>query len=446
MKAPIKSLFYFSLFIAYACQPRSPQPESFTDRIVLAQPVVNTDSSQVRLEWSKLNHPQFSTYQVLRSDDPQFNPLTRTGAYEVIGYLQSADSIRFVDTKLPYAPQLRYAIVGLLASGSTPSRIASNVVDIPFPQRPYLFSVVNNGPYEILFHPLLERLYLFYRSGLIQAVDLHSRQVSSYANARFNVQVFNDNEFSYYPYIDPITGDVYVPTGASYLRFPAGNLSKPEETNNTTATWSFSSSGNLLFGSDIIVRCLNGSANTSVNGFYGDRAAKIMAFENAVNPYIHLLDITMNKFPTNMVLHYFKPSGEYIYTIQQRGDAPVDHRIVRIAPDGTYLLTSNQGSVFDYALTLKGKLIGGQVKGIYADFAFSADSELIYAANSQAKALDVFDRQLRRQRTIVLQGYPYRLFHHKHQLIVVCGKYPIDTSYRFPDNTVGQGFIQIIPD
>ncbi len=443
--APWIALWAFIFSLNWSCKPVDPLADSFPDKIVLQDAQFTIDSTQIALRWSRLTHADFKSYQVLRSEDPAFDPVTRTKSFSVVAQINQADSTTYVDRNVPYAPYLRYAVVGLLSTPGTPARITSNSVDCTLPQHPFLFSVDNNGPYEILFHPLRQEFYLFYQSGLIESYTLQSKRVASYADARFAIINFNQTEYSYYPYIDPRTGDLYVPTGFSYIRFPGGDLNKVQYVMRPNVVWSLATSENVLFlSSEVITSYVGGKASVA-SGFYSGRADKLIAFRNAINPVIHLLAISMNTFPTRSILHYFKPTGEYISTIEQVGDAAVDHRIVRVAPDGTYLLTSNRGSLFDYNLVLKGTLAAIS-KGVYADYAFSDDSQLIYAANSQVKAIDVFDRTLRRQRSLPVSGYPYRLFKVDRALIAICSRYPVPMGNGFPQHTVGQAFVIRLTD
>lgn len=437
---PFLTLWAFIFSLNWACKPVDPPADSFPDKIVLQDARFNTDSTQIALRWSRLTHADFKSYQLLRSEDPAFDPVTRTGSFSVIARIDQADSTTYVDRNVPYAPYLRYAVVGLLSTPGTPAPIASNSVDCTLPQRPFLFSVNNDGPYEILFHPLRQEFYLFYQSGLIESYTLQSKRVASYADAHFTIINFDQTEYSYYPYIDPRTGDLYVPTGFSYLRFPGGDLNKAQFVMRSNVVWSLATSENVLFLSSEVITSYVGGKASAVGGYYSGRAAKLIAFRNDINPVIHLLAISLNSFPTRSVLHYFKPTGEYISSIEQVGDAPVDHRIVRVAPDGTYLLMSNRGSLFDYNLVLKGTLAATS-NGVYADYAFSDDSQLIYAANSQVKAIDVFDRNLRRQGSLSISGYPCRLFKVNRELIAICSRYPVPMGNGFPQNTVGQAFV-----
>ncbi len=101
------------------------------------------------------------------------------------------------------------------------------------------------------------------------------------------------------------------------------------------------------------------------------------------------------------------------------GDHPLNAKIFRISEDGSYAITSYNGSVYlaNANMPYQGNLQNGGLH--YSDFAFSSDGTTIYAATSNRKSIQIGHYpSLIRDNEIMLNGYPKYILRDNDKLIV----------------------------
>jgi len=134
---------------------------------------------------------------------------------------------------------------------------------------------------------------------------------------------------------------------------------------------------------------------------------------------VEMIDITINLIPTN--LSYYQFSADGVPTTKKddtyHGDYRLDPRIARSFPDGSKIITSSSGTIFNKSLVFDRYL---KEYGGYTDFAFNDDGSLVYAADGSAKKIDVVTYPSTTTTGSYTTGfYPYKIFRDGNVMICV---------------------------
>jgi hypothetical protein len=138
---------------------------------------------------------------------------------------------------------------------------------------------------------------------------------------------------------------------------------------------------------------------------------------------VEMIDITLNLLPSNLAYYQFSADGVPIYKKEDsyHGDFPMDPGIVRSFPDGSKIITSSSGTIFNKSLIFDRYL---KQYGNYSDFAFNGDGSIIYAANPLQRKIDVVTYPA----TTTISSYatafsPYKIFRDGNSLICISKTY-----------------------
>jgi hypothetical protein len=158
---------------------------------------------------------------------------------------------------------------------------------------------------------------------------------------------------------------------------------------------------------------------------------RLFLTKNKISNYINSFAISVTNFPVQLSVLYFNDSGNYISGKEDNyhGTYDLAPQLCKVAPNGMYFITDYTGAIYNYDLTFKNYLVNAVTTPNFADFEFSDDSNLIYAAMIQQKSINVYDQNRNLVKTIPLTAYPIKLLKgSNNELIVAVSSTPFQPT------------------
>jgi len=134
---------------------------------------------------------------------------------------------------------------------------------------------------------------------------------------------------------------------------------------------------------------------------------------------VEMIDLTISLSPIDLSYYQFNPDGTPLVKKQDsyHGDYTMDANILRSFPDGSKLITSSSGTIFNKSLTFDRYI---KQYGSYSDFAFNSNGSIIYAAYKSEKKIDVVTYPATTTiSSYATSLYPYKIFRDGNTLICV---------------------------
>lgn len=353
----------------------------------------------VKISWTKYKGDDFAKYEVYRST---------AGCYEefleLIGEINNISDTIFIDETPPLEYQACYAIK--LTNNSSLTRF-SNFSTIEYPGG----VIFNFVPDDMLKHPTEKYVYLISKSNQkLVKYDYVNDSIIKETNIQGTAGYsdIGENGFGVEICVPSSNGHIYV--------YDADDLSL-----STTITTDLATASVVIDGNGYLIASVDPSpwweqpvrTYSRSNGMYIDGFDGSGVNENDRLRLIpgtrEIISISTSVSPIDM--EYFKIGNdgtiEEHHNDSYHGDYPLNARIFRISDDGSYVITSQNGSVYlaNSGMTYQGNLQNGGLQ--YSDFAFSHDGKTIYAATSNRKSIQIGKYpSLIRDNEIPLSGYP----------------------------------------
>jgi hypothetical protein len=143
-----------------------------------------------------------------------------------------------------------------------------------------------------------------------------------------------------------------------------------------------------------------------------------------------IAEVTLNLLPADLSSHTFDEDGAFVNTKEDsyHGDYMLDGNLVKAFPTGAYLITSQQGSIFDSALVYHGLIDDQSIFG-YSDFEFNSDGSVIYAAEGMEPAIKSFGfPSVQAMNTFQTSLPPKKIFRDGNKLYSLSADYPANIS------------------
>jgi len=406
-------LYFLIACIAISCKKDHPVEEAASTYIpdLKIQQIVN--DSTIVLKWPKYTGKNFGRYWLKRSAT-----YVKNGSFDTFDEgIDSSTNVNdtvFTETRMPSARQIIYRIyVGDPQDGA----LATAFVVYQRPPYTSFYGTIR----DVLFDRENKRLYIIHSQqyDLVTAVDYTSgRQVNS-----INLQ---GSLSSGYCALGDFNGnkELYIPIYSSLLILNASSLEVKDRIN----------CGGSFIGS---VVSANGNLYVSTNDTTGGTSECIKVYGRATKNLIgrtgfhdntrllflegtstEMVDITSTTGPTGQISYYqFSAAGVPLSKKQDNSNSGYSASTVvaRSFPDGNRFITSYSGTIFNKSLAFEKYL---KQNGSYADYAFSDDGSVIYAADVYQKKIDVINYPAGNVvKSYPTSMYPFRIFRDGNTLI-----------------------------
>ncbi len=378
----------FSAVISFEVRTDAPQAITLDEAVSTA--------AGVSLKWSTYGQANFGSYRVYRADRDCADE-----SRQLIAQLSTADSTTYTDSQVPFANRVCYYVEVTTDDGRSRR---SNALTVDDPSGP-VFNFVAD---DFLLHPDRDEVFLLDRGGQrIIRYNYTTQEQTGVIDVEGQVGycALGDSGFGLELYVPSEDGWVYV-YGADDLE-----LKTSISTGLPNASVVVNGLGHVIVALrpspwwEQPVRTYSRATGLNLDGngdFDGDR---LRMFPNQNK----IISISQSVSPIDM--EYFELDGAGMITLhaddQYHGDHPLDPSIFRISPQGDYVITSNQGAVYsaNSSMEYRGQLQRGALE--YADFAFSPDGEVIYAATRNRASIQIGSYPaLTRSDEILTRGFP----------------------------------------
>lgn len=401
-----KLLFLVGLCLSFACSTEetdsTPETREYENKIILQD--LDIQESGVKLNWSKLQNPDFQGYEVLRSESEDDN------SYQSLKVITNITKTDFIDTELPYSPYVSYKIIGHNLSGS--NTIESNIQEY---KRPEILKF--NGRVDHVV-PQFEknRLFLIDRHGKISMLDLEAKKI---------IQTLDTESRIGYVDIKNYNGklELYVPRDDGWIYiYNAENFELLDRINTGRASSSIIFNGNKLFVSTDawtnkplkVYNRATGELVEETGDFDLTRLRQIPGSNT------ELLEITLNIGPVDQDLYKFDSNGRLIEHLNDKyhGDFALDANIFSFFPDADHFITGRQGAIYTRDMIYQSRLPQGYLE--FSSFSFNEQEQLIYAGCSNERSIQKYDLdELSRVGFIKTQSYPQFIFRTNQNIIII---------------------------
>ena len=350
--------------------------------------------------------------------------------FELIGSLPASAS-SCIDQQVPFADSVYYLVSSINTSGysSVSNLVATKGVPV--------FSIAPNQA-EMLPNSSI----IYFRQGnSIIGFDYETLSITIEEAFDGSIGYFHvgNNGFGNELYLPNSDGWLYIYDLATFKQKEMINVGCPVEC-------VISNNNGLLFTSvspspwwEDPLRIYKRSTLSFVDGGgdFDDTRLKLLPSGNEI------IEISTSISPTDMDYYLLDENGNIVThkNDSYHGDHPLNANIFKISPLNNYLVTSNQGAVYNAnsSMTFIGTLPRGSET--FSDFEFNSSATTIYAGLSSKKAIYLYDYQsLLKTGEIKTKGYPIFLFRKNNELIVVSS--PTQVSYYNPASKIG---IEVYP-
>lgn len=375
-----------------------------------------TDPSKIHLSWTPYRGTDFERYDIVRRSmkvtDGEITE--QTGS---VASISDAERQTFTDDIGEGMARVSYHIA--VRTGGATSR-KSNVVDIT-PLPPY---------HDVLYRDVListEHKLLYFLEFVRGTITAISYQGPSKV-------VATDSLFTGIGYgtLGHYNGhqELYVPASNGWLHiYDAGTLQHKER---------FLAGGESLrsvaaTGGKLFVSSNDGTHSANFFKVYNRQDKQLLSSQPSFYEFraIHMEQSAPAEFVGIMLsspgLLSFKTTSENTITYRQislSGSQRIDPDITRSFPDGSRFISSARGNIFSkdgvYEKSLPAVYVPNPFEPMYADFAFSADGRIIYAAHAGKREIAVIRYpEITTERIIPTSQFPARIFRDGNQLIAV---------------------------
>lgn len=379
-----------------ACKKDDLTPQSYPDKIVLADSQLTADS--LALSWTKLDNPDLIEYRVMRRlslSDP--GVVLNSWQYQYGGTKLTAT--RFTDKTVPYTSYVDYQIVGTLPNGQS---IKSNTLVIKRPD----IKTIAISPFDVQFNRTRRQLYFFEKSGTISQYSLTSNTLGKSINTASTIGYSDFATFNGVP-------ELYVPRNDGWVFvYNAETLEKIDQLNVGSAASCLVAHNGLLYVSTAswLNRPLKvyNRASKALVAETGDWNST--RFKRVPGSSLELLEMTLTIGPPDQHYYSFTPGGSVLTHFADRyhGDHQVDATIFEIFPAGTKYITSAEGTIYSKALVYEATLPRGNLD--FTSFCFDAAGQTVYGGTTSRTVEGYSLANYTHTRTFTTKAYPYRLF------------------------------------
>jgi hypothetical protein len=380
-----------------ACKKDDVTPQSYPDKIVLANSSMTGDS--LALSWTKLDNPDLVEYRVMRRLSPNSpGVMLHTWQYQYTGS-NKLTATRFTDKEAPYTGYVDYQIVGTLPNGQSikSNSLVINRMDI---------KTIDVSPFDVQFDRTRRQLYFFEKTGTISQYNLSTSTLGKSVNTDATIGHSDFATFNGVP-------ELYVPRNDGWVFvYNAQTLEKIDQLNVGSAATCVAAHNGLLYVSTASwlnrpLKVYNRASKTLV-AETGDWNST--RFKRVPGSNLELLEMTINIGPPDQHYYSFTPSGNLLghFADRYHGDHQVDGNIFEIFPAGTKYITSSEGTIYSKALVYEATLPHGNLA--FTSFCFDAAGQTVYAGTTTRTIEGYSLANYAHTRTITTKAYPYRLF------------------------------------
>jgi len=368
--------------------------------------IVN-DSTLV-LKWNKYPGTGFHSYKLWRTADISQLP-------QELATFNNPDSTSYTDLAVPSNPIVEYKL-----EVATDSSYYYSAVD--YKSQDFFYGNL----VDVLINKDAHLLYLF--SGIDKKIAVYN-----YTNNQKLFEKTYDVAFGYCALgnFAGINDELYVPRSDGWLDIlNASNLDlKSRIYVSGTNIGSVIAHQGKLYVSSTDLSVPYGLNDNAIKVY--DRATSNLIARTGIHSNTKLLflestnlelaELTLNLIPVDLCYYSFDANGQPLVSKADsyHGDYLLDPGVFRSFPDGEHFITSTEGNIFDKTLVYQ-KSLGPNYSNSFADFAFSDDGTVIYAADALSKRVEAISYpQLQQVQTYTTGFYPVKLFKAGEEIICV---------------------------
>jgi hypothetical protein len=388
----------------------TPAPTATSVQLKIDQ-VIN-DSTLV-LKWSKYTGT-FQKYRLVRTasylKNGQFSNFT-----EPVDSSTDVNHVSFTENSMPLARDIHYDLY--VSKDTTQFNRGLQLVGRVAYQRPN--SLIFGIPTDVLINKQQKRLYVT-EQNKITLVDYSTGRIMLSKDFPVSIGFCSLGDFNG-------SNELYVPINDGWLQIlDAATLQLKDKI--YVAGYGVGSvvavNGKLYVSSSdmtagLYANCIKvydrATKNVMGRTGYWDRT-RLLPLEGTA---VEMIDLTINLIPISLGYYQFSPDGVPLMKKEDpyHGDYAMDADIVRSFPDGSKLITSSSGTIFNKSLTFDRYV---KQYGSYSDFAFNSDGSIIYAAYGSQKKIDVVTYPATTTiKSYSTNFYPYKIFRDGNTLICV---------------------------
>jgi len=360
----------------------------------------------VLLQWQKYTKNDFKRYEVYRTE----NPLNQG---QMLASFSDADTIQYLD-KLPLLVSETYYYVRII---NTEDQFRnSNQIKVIEPAGKvwnYRISDAVHHPTEPIIYIIDSTTTRLIAIDYVNQTELYSRNLEG----RIGKIDIGDNGFGV---------EIYVPNNSGFIHaYSANNLSLQTSIITGLNTISVATNGNGYIAASVSpspwweqpLRTYSRSTGSKIDG-NGHRVGGIRLIPKTDN----IISISTGTSPTKMEYSELNSSGEILSFKESsyHGHHPLNANIFRASNSGEFVVTSNQGAIYDAnsGMLYKGMIDRGNLE--FSDFAFGNDDNIFYAGTSNRNSIQIVRYpQLTRSDEILVKGFPKFIFFFNGEIISV---------------------------
>lgn len=368
------------------------------------------------LKWNKYGNTDFKSYTLTRT-----SRIFKDGSFvlstEVLRNFTNADSLTYLENKMPYAPDVQY----LLSVNTDPVKFTNGSRLIY--QRPTSYLTMRKLS-DVLMDEQLKTVYLIdqeYGTIISYNYETNKKIQTTKSSASFGYSALGNFEGSKELYVPLMDGWIQILDAVSLTlkdRIYVGGtqVSSIVATNGKLIVSSSDRSFASLYNNTVKIydRKTKNVLGRTGNAEY----TRLMLLENTDYEFI---DISVAGSPGE--LSYYKINSDGLPLTNTRdsyhGDHPLSGSIVRCFPDGQKFITSASGTVYTKGLVFE-KNITNPYSNLFSDFAFNGSGSTIYCAYANEKKIQALSYpSLSVIQTIKTNLVPTKIFRSGNQLIAI---------------------------
>lgn len=362
-------------------------------------------NSLVYLFWKKQQEADFLKYEIYRANDSILEG-------ELISTITNSEELSFIDNSAPLVDFVFYYIK--VYNVELESR-NSEKIKVNYPAgKLYKFT-----PILPVHHPEKNIIYTIYDNRL-KMIDYekYTEKEIILNTTGINSVVIGDNGFGQEIYISSLNSNyIYIYNAESLeltFKINTGLKVGCVATNNKGF---IVASVNPNPWWEEPVRTYSRKTGAKISGNPGN------AFDNSIIKFIpntnNIITITQDISPIDMDYLTIDNNGQItnLYDDPYHGDYRLDPKIFKISPNGNYLITGNNGTIYSASklLTYLGEITSSNE---YADFAFNTNGTKIFAATKNTNSIDeITYPDLTKNTPLETKGKPLYLLNFKNKLI-----------------------------
>lgn len=427
------TLFLFGCPINKKTDPDPKKEQSFVDKIILTELIPNQDSTQIVLNWTKLDNSDFVRYVIYRTQNKDakldIQSLNNRTDFVYVSEINDKETTSFIDKSIPYGDYLNYVILAQLRANPN-SLIISNPKDINIRSRGSI-----ELPHEIFYNSIDKQMVVFTKSKpslslynlQSQLIKRVSIPVSSIAQQNYCIAtlgIYNNQ------------AEIYLPTDDKILIYSAKTLDfigEIQTNGGPNVSVNYFDRKLIVSGGTPVLQTFDRATKQSIYKALGGNweTYRLFSTKNRTSNYINSFAISLHSIPVQLSVKYFNDAGDFLSSKDDNyhGTYNLNPNICKIAPNGMYFITDYSGAIYNYDMTFKTYLGQSASAQLFSDFEFSQNGNLIYAAMVREKSMNVYDQNLNLIKTIPLSAYPVKLLKGDNEIIVAVSSTPLQIGY-----------------